>query len=1454
LDISNGVLTYVAGAGVANLLTLSISGANYVLNDTAETITLGSGAIAAGFTGNGTNTVSGPNAAVSSLDLRLGDQSDLLTVQGLADSLIARGDGGTDSALVSGAINVGGSLRFDMEALTINGAISGVTTAELTGDTIAINAAISASTSVLLKPFTALRDISLGTEVVGQMSLTDVELDFITTPFLRIGVINGGDIAINAALTIINSDALSLITGATITQTAPLAVNRLSISAAGNVTLANAANDIDVLAANIIGASATLSFTDVDNFSVGIVDGNVGISASTSGGIVVLSAGSALSGGPIITNQLAVIGGPVTLTNTGNDITNLAGQGTVAGMPFTITDADDLSLTTISGINGVSTNNGNISIVTVNGPVLIANTAAADDVNAGTGTVSITAGSLAAASFEISNSTGGTIRGLGGVTLAADRLTIGGSITGGPVRFQPFDPATAIDLGGADGPTTLSLTIGELDLVTTSSLTIGGTKTTLTVVAPLTSINAASLTLIADRMAINADVAVSTRVVLQPFSPGTLIDLGAKTAGRLSLTDSELDRFIVPALEIGSIESGHLNLAGAIAPANAMTLVLVSGATIDQSISGVALTATNLGLRADARIGSFVASLLTAVTRLEAVTFGGGIFLTNSGSTLSIGGVDVSIDGVQVTTSGNVALINVDNSIILDGVSTEDIRSNAGNVSVTATGATSNVETRNDSADAIDSNLGSVSVSAGQDILVGSATVDNFGDLEANGDLFLAAGRDIIVDENAFVDVFGTGTIMATAGHNVAFLASDGTTGSRMTTEGGAITIITAAGGTFTSASGNASGVLRSTGGAITISADDITIDSPIVAMAGTVTLRPVTASRAIDLGTETAGQLSLTDAEVDRITASLLRIGTEASGAITISAAISPAIANILSLVTASGIADTGAGALTITNLALTAATVDLDGTNSVTNLAGTAAGISATSFRFDNTGPLTIAPSIDGSSGLTAANGAINLTAPAIVVTALLDADGITTFTGNTTFGSAVAFSVDIAGLTAGTEYDQLSVTGTVVLDGALQVVPTFAAGPGDQFILLANDGVDPITGTFLGLPEGALIDAGTGFFQISYSGGDGNDVVLTARVGDITISANGKSATFTEADGDIVTVKITRGTLDGTELKLFPVLDDSGRGSLLQLNLGDEFDGTSLSITARRGATGGNGFVNVGFIDASGIDLGPIKVGGDLGRVEAGAVKSLTVQSLGALGLSTQSPGGNLTSQFSGKLGKLTVKSSIHGATILGSDSIGAVNVLGSIFDGRISAGADLGTVTVRGDIVGMAGAPVIISAFGKSVAPGKGTDLAFKSLKVGGGVEFLRVLTGYDLNLAGANADAAIGAITVGADCRASSVLAGVTAGLDGLDGTTDDAKIASPARDNPAIVSRIASITIKGQALGTLDAGDSFGIVAEQIGRAKVGSVLFPFKKGPNTTGDFFTISSTNDFAIGELVM
>ena len=108
-------------------------------------------------------------------------------------------------------------------------------------------------------------------------------------------------------------------------------------------------------------------------------------------------------------------------------------------------------------------------------------------------------------------------------------------------------------------------------------------------------------------------------------------------------------------------------------------------------------------------------------------------------------------------------------------------------------------------------------------------------------------------------------------------------------------------------------------------------------------------------------------------------------------------------------------------------------------------------------------------------------------------------TTFDGGT-------FAIDIFGLTAGTEYDQLAVVGTFSLtsNAALQInLGSFnpADNASQSFTIIDNDGTDAVGGigqfTFNGAPlgNGAQFVAGGQLFQINYNGGTGNDVVLLA-----------------------------------------------------------------------------------------------------------------------------------------------------------------------------------------------------------------------------------------------------------------------------------------------------------------------------------------------------------------------
>jgi len=90
------------------------------------------------------------------------------------------------------------------------------------------------------------------------------------------------------------------------------------------------------------------------------------------------------------------------------------------------------------------------------------------------------------------------------------------------------------------------------------------------------------------------------------------------------------------------------------------------------------------------------------------------------------------------------------------------------------------------------------------------------------------------------------------------------------------------------------------------------------------------------------------------------------------------------------------------------------------------------------------------------------------------------------------AGTLQVEVNGTNAGTQYDQVNVTGTVNLTNATLVVTVGAVPGGSVLTIINNDGADPVTGTFLAV---STVSVGGIAFVVSYTGGDGNDVTLTA-----------------------------------------------------------------------------------------------------------------------------------------------------------------------------------------------------------------------------------------------------------------------------------------------------------------------------------------------------------------------
>ncbi len=108
--------------------------------------------------------------------------------------------------------------------------------------------------------------------------------------------------------------------------------------------------------------------------------------------------------------------------------------------------------------------------------------------------------------------------------------------------------------------------------------------------------------------------------------------------------------------------------------------------------------------------------------------------------------------------------------------------------------------------------------------------------------------------------------------------------------------------------------------------------------------------------------------------------------------------------------------------------------------------------------------------------------------------------------TSGNPVTATFQLDGPTPGSgsnDYRQLAVSGSVDLGTHLTAYFSlgFVPAVGQIFTIIDNDGSDSVSGSFIGLPEGATLDIGGYPFTISYlgKGGTGNDVVLVSQSGD-------------------------------------------------------------------------------------------------------------------------------------------------------------------------------------------------------------------------------------------------------------------------------------------------------------------------------------------------------------------
>ncbi len=102
-----------------------------------------------------------------------------------------------------------------------------------------------------------------------------------------------------------------------------------------------------------------------------------------------------------------------------------------------------------------------------------------------------------------------------------------------------------------------------------------------------------------------------------------------------------------------------------------------------------------------------------------------------------------------------------------------------------------------------------------------------------------------------------------------------------------------------------------------------------------------------------------------------------------------------------------------------------------------------------------------------------------------------------GNLTGVSPSTYIQEINGVVPGTGFDQTIITDGINITGMnlnTLIGSSFKPTTGQAFMMVDNQSSTAVVGTFNGLPEGRIFTVGTTRLQITYKGGNGNDIVLT------------------------------------------------------------------------------------------------------------------------------------------------------------------------------------------------------------------------------------------------------------------------------------------------------------------------------------------------------------------------
>ncbi|MBL8490414.1 MAG: hypothetical protein JNM82_06505, partial [Rhodocyclaceae bacterium] len=681
---------------------------------------------------------------------------------------------------------------------------------------------------------------------------------------------------------------------ATITATnlAAVGANGVSLTFANNVTGSFAASSLygDIAFTNAAGS-----------VTIGTVAGVSGVRANTTygGGNLSLTVDDLN-----VTQPIQALGGTVQIDRytPGNaDLGGGTGPGLkLASAEMNLISADTLRLgmaATLGTVDVTGPLNSGLALANIGNLSVRGNSFNVPNAIATTGFLEFI-GNIGTADMTLTQQLNGNT-----VYLAVANLAISG--LGGIAGTSSVNIAASagVDLGGADvAGTTLGLTPAELSTISSPTFGISAGSGSFNVTAPLAygagnlafqshgplninqpvSVTAGELQMMSDSMNINAAVSASGRVWISHITGSTDVDLGTKTGGKLGLTAAELNRITTTDLEfqgndvavtalLDKSAGGALEHVGNLAIGSESINVAAGG--IDAGTGNIRFSANSMNVAAPVTATGNV--LLSVQSGGRSVTLGsevaGQLSLTDaeldqfSTPSLSIQGYGIQIAAPLSFAAGSLPLVAL--KALSTGINqSAGATVSASNLALTAISGVSMGETN------------------AVDTLAGSTTGYNASFSFNNGATPLTIGS--VATETGIQQTYYYGSLTLTAND---------------------LTI--------------AQPVVSNTYGSIVINADTLAIGASVTSSGANTTIRPLTAGREIDFGTETAGKLSLTSAELGFVSANNFYLGSTATGNVTVSAATTaPGTVQV----TSGGILAVNAP-FTATNLTLVADNMDI-------------------------------------------------------------------------------------------------------------------------------------------------------------------------------------------------------------------------------------------------------------------------------------------------------------------------------------------------------------------------------------------------------------------------------------------------------------------------------------------------------------------------------------------------